>query len=47
MALKASVSFQCIRLILEAEFGYSIEFVEGQLPRFYLRDVPVDILNDE
>lgn len=46
-ALNASPHFTCIRLILEAQFGYCIQVAKGGLPRFCLRDLYFDILSDE
>lgn len=46
MTLAASMDYKCIQSILEAEFGYCIRSVPGNLPEFYLHGVSLDILND-
>ena len=37
----------CIHSILEAQFGYCIRFIGKGLLEFGLKDVLLDILNDE
>lgn len=45
-ALKASAPFKCSRAILQAQFGYCIEYAEWHLPRFNLDHAAFDILHD-
>lgn len=45
--LESSLPYECIKSILEAKFGYCIRYIEGNLPEFCLKDVYLDILDDE
>lgn len=46
-ALGACPRFLCLRHVLEAQFGYCIKCVAGELPDFNLSEAYTDLLNDE
>lgn len=46
-ALEGSFHFNCIKSILEARFGYCIEYAAGRLPKFTFSHLSFDILLDE
>lgn len=47
MALRTSPQLLYIRSVLEAEFGYCIEYSKRRLPKFDLDNIHFDILNDQ
>lgn len=44
--LEDSRDYLCIKAVLEAKFGHCISYTEGDLPRFSLKDLSYDLLND-
>lgn len=46
-ALGVCPRFLCFRHVLEARFGYCIKCAAGKLPEFALKEIYIDLLNDE
>lgn len=46
-ALRSSPHFMCAQSVLQAGFGYCIEFSAKHLPKFYHHDLSFDTLNDK
>lgn len=46
-SLNGSLEYACIKSFLEANFGYCIRHEEEELPKFFLIDFSVDILDDD